>query len=67
VNEGNYECSVFNGFGEQVFYTNDYHQGWDGTYEGKKAQDGTYTYYMLYSGLENAKSTTLTGHINLLK
>lgn len=67
VNEGNYECSVFNGFGEQVFYTNDYHQGWDGTYEGKKAQDGTYTYYILYSGLENAKSTTLTGHINLLK
>lgn len=67
VNEGNYECSVFNGFGEQIFYTSDYHQGWDGTYEGKKAQDGTYTYYIQFSGLDNAKSTILTGHINLLR
>ncbi|MBU3660145.1 MAG: T9SS type B sorting domain-containing protein [Flavobacteriales bacterium] len=67
VNEGNYECSVFNGFGEQVFYTKDYHQAWDGTFEGKKAQDGTYTYYIQYSSLENAKSTILTGHVNLLR
>ena len=67
VNEINYQCIVFNGFGEQVFYTNDYHQGWDGTYEGEKSQDGTYTYCIQYSGLDNTKTTTLIGHINLLR
>jgi gliding motility-associated-like protein len=67
VNEGNYECSVLNRYGEQIFYTNDYRKGWDGTYEGKKSQDGTYSYYIQYSGLGNAKSTILTGHINLLR
>ncbi len=67
VNEDNYQCSVFNSFGEQIYFTNDYHQGWDGTFNGKRAQDGAYTYYIQFSGLGNAKSTILTGHINLLK
>jgi len=67
IAEGRYKCSVYNGFGEQIFYTKDYHEGWDGSFQGNRVQDGTYTYYVEYSGLGNAKSTILTGHVNLLR
>jgi len=67
VNQGNYECNVFNSFGERIFYTNDYTQGWDGTYKGFKVQDGTYNYYIEYAEIDKTKTTILKGHINLLK
>ena len=67
VDEGKYECSVYNSFGERIFYTKDYHEGWDGSYNGNRVQDGTYTYQIVYCALGNAKSTILNGHINLLR
>ena len=67
VDQGSYECFVFNRFGEQLFYTQNFNEGWDGSYNGNKIQDGTYTYYIEYSELGVAKSTILNGHINVLR
>lgn len=37
--------SVYNRWGELLFYTNDYSKGWDGTYKGKLAEPGVYVVY----------------------
>ncbi|ULQ54645.1 gliding motility-associated C-terminal domain-containing protein [Flavihumibacter fluvii] len=37
-----YQLRVFNRWGQQVFFTNDYQKGWDGTLNGIEAQPGTY-------------------------
>ncbi len=33
---------IFNRFGQQVFYTTDFLNGWDGTYKGKQQGNGVY-------------------------
>ena len=38
------EFRVFNRWGQEVFSTNDSRRGWDGTYEGKPQDMGTYSY-----------------------
>ncbi|MCB9046719.1 MAG: gliding motility-associated C-terminal domain-containing protein [Chitinophagales bacterium] len=38
------EFRVFNRWGVEVFSTNDSRMGWDGNYEGKPQEMGTYTY-----------------------
>lgn len=37
--------TVYNRWGELLFYTNDYTKGWDGTYKGKLAEPGVYVVY----------------------
>jgi hypothetical protein len=39
---GAYEIWVYNRWGEEVFYTNDYNIGWDGKINGKDASEGVY-------------------------
>jgi gliding motility-associated-like protein len=35
---------IYNRWGQQVFYTNNVNQGWDGNYNGKPLATGTYTW-----------------------
>lgn len=37
---------VFNRWGEQMFYTTKFDEGWDGTYKGKPAEQGTYYWFL---------------------
>ena len=37
---------IYNRWGEKVFYTTDPYTCWDGNYKGKKADQGTYVYYI---------------------
>lgn len=39
-----YEMIIFNRWGEVVFRTRDWYDGWDGTYRNEKAQSGVYIY-----------------------
>jgi gliding motility-associated-like protein len=39
-----FELSIYNRWGEQVFFTQDAAQGWDGTWRGKLQQVGVYLY-----------------------
>jgi gliding motility-associated-like protein len=38
---------VYNRWGQQVFYTNNYKDGWDGTFNGVKQDMGTYFYTII--------------------
>lgn len=43
-----YEFSVFNRWGDQVFTTNTVTEGWDGTEKGKKSPFGVYVYLVRF-------------------
>jgi len=60
------DFSIFDRWGNKVFYTNDINKGWDGTYKGKPALTGDYTYVLKVNYL-NGKKESLKGHIYLLR
>lgn len=62
-----YHFMIFNRWGELVFETFDPLAGWDGTYLGKVAQDGTYTWKVDYTTTINPEDKNLVGHVNLLR
>lgn len=57
---------VFNRFGEEVFYTVDPDQGWNGYYKNKPADLGTYYFYItLHSAVGEEK--TFKGDLTLIR
>ena len=57
---------IYNQWGEQIFLSEDQSFGWDGTYNGKFVQLGTYVYVAVVT-LTNGTSETLKGHVTVLK
>lgn len=66
-NASNYNFKIFNRWGKLIFETNDYNEGWDGTYKGSLAENGVYTYRMTYRFKGNYDDQYLTGHFTLLR
>jgi gliding motility-associated-like protein len=67
VDPDSYELNIFNRWGESFFKTNNYDQGWDGTFQGNKVQVGTYSYQIIYSKTGQTKKNNIVGHINLIR
>jgi gliding motility-associated-like protein len=65
--QDSYQLEIYNRWGELAFSTNNYLQGWDGTYKGKMAQCGIYTYKIKLRDSKTFVNKIFTGHINLLK
>ena len=54
VSEIGYLFSIYNRSGEKIFETEDPQKGWDGSYNGRQAQNGKYVYHIQYlNGLGN--------------
>ena len=62
-----YNMLIFNRWGEIVFESNDTRFGWDGTYNGKMVQDGTYTWKIEFKQSLNDKRIMITGHVNIIR
>lgn len=45
----NYRFAIYNRWGQIIFETNTYPNGWDGTINGSPAQTGIYAYFINYS------------------
>ena len=60
------QISIFNRWGEQVFYTNDIYQGWDGTYMGKMSPDGSYGWRIEARDI-NDELIIKSGHLILIR
>lgn len=58
---------ILNRWGETVFESNDATVGWDGSYNGKKMQDGTYTWKIEFKTLSTDKRVTVNGHVNIIR
>lgn len=63
-----WDFKIYNRWGEIVFKTTDYNEGWDGIYKGVPAQTGTYQYILTYKPCSAEQGTVFVeGHINLLR
>jgi len=64
-----YELNIYDRWGERVFHTTTFEQGWDGSFTGrgqKPCEEGTYTWLINCTSVFN-KSHELKGHVTLMK
>ncbi len=61
-----FELEIFDRWGEVIFTSHDINFVWDGTYNGKKVQDGTYTWKMEYSFADLVPNEKI-GHVNVIR
>ncbi|WP_118950768.1 DUF7948 domain-containing protein [Taibaiella helva] len=59
------DFSVYNRFGQRVFFTRDVNQGWDGFFNGKPADLGTYFYLVHY--IIGEHTYKLKGDVTLIR
>lgn len=62
----NYEMYVYNRFGEKVFHSKHIEHGWDGSYKGSAAPNGTYVYIIMYTDGEGTHHEQ-KGQVHLLR
>ena len=60
-----YSLSIYNRWGQRIFYTEDIYAGWDGTFNSVKADVDVY-FYMIFYTLEG-KRGMLKGDITLIR
>ncbi len=61
-----YRLTIYNRWGENIWETSDYNQGWDGRSKGQDVQDGVYTWKIEYELFIEGKKR-LFGHVTLLR
>jgi len=61
-----FNCWVFNRWGQEVYHWTDPQKGWDGTVKGKPASEGAYFYVIRAKGSDGIEYK-LKGDINLLR
>jgi len=61
-----YRLSVYNRWGERVFYTNNPVQKWDGTVRGSKTQDNLFVWHASFS-LQGGAPETRKGTVSLIR
>jgi gliding motility-associated-like protein len=68
-NVKNLQFTVFNRWGEIIFYTEDPNEGWDGTYRGDLMETGTYPWTVVYDPQEEEFGGTRRekGAVTILK
>ncbi len=57
---------VFDRWGEKVFETSDFKQGWDGTFKGKPSLSGVYAYQLTIT-FKSTKVEQIKGNISLIR
>ncbi len=62
-----YSLIIFNRWGEVIFESYDTNYGWDGTFHGKFAQNGVYTWKIEFKETMTDKRHKITGHVNLIR
>ena len=61
-----FECTIFDRWGLQLFHWHDINKGWDGKTDGKAVPDGTY-FYIINAKDINDKEIKKQGSLNLFK
>lgn len=59
--------SIFNRLGELIFESRNAAIGWDGTYLGKPAPEGAYTWKIRFENSENDGINEMQGHLTLIR
>ena len=63
-----WDLSIFNKWGALIYNGREYESGWDGTFQGKQCQDGTYIYTLRYKSCANPiEAKLIKGFVNLIR
>ena len=62
-----YELSIYDRWGELVFYSQDPKQGWDASLAGYDAPDGVYSYLVKYKELGYVNKFQVTGSVVVIR
>ena len=66
----NFEFTIYNRWGELVWQSLDYKQGWDGAFSIKKGisvQEGAYNWVIKFKPKETDKKVVINGHVNVIR
>lgn len=61
-----YNCMIFNRWGEKIFETNNPDDSWDGNYRGKMSPPGVYVYMVTYT-FTGQNKTIKSGSVTLIR
>ncbi|MDF3027752.1 MAG: hypothetical protein K0S23_2059 [Fluviicola sp.] len=67
IDKYDFDLQIYNRWGELIWESHDANAGWDGTYNGKLAPQGTYTWVIRTRELISDKKYTWNGTINMFK
>jgi gliding motility-associated-like protein len=62
-----YEFTIYDRWGEQIFQSTQVLEGWDGTFQGKLVQNGTYLWKIRFKDSMNNGIYEEHGHVNLIR
>ena len=65
INE--FSIKIFNRWGEMVYKSSDYLDGWDGTYRGVQQNSGVYVYIIGYRDLGDNQYKFINGNVTLIR
>ncbi|MEO6557743.1 MAG: gliding motility-associated C-terminal domain-containing protein [Ferruginibacter sp.] len=63
----NLSFSIYNRFGQQLFYTSDWTHKWNGTFKGQGADPGSYVWILTYTNIETGKRIEQKGTTVLIR
>ncbi|MBI3520727.1 MAG: gliding motility-associated C-terminal domain-containing protein [Bacteroidetes bacterium] len=68
IDEDDYRLDIFDRWGENIFTSNNFRKGWDGTVKGgsKMAEQGVYTYKLVVRDIQGGKHPYV-GHVTVIK
>lgn len=68
IDEDNYRMDIFDRWGENIFTSNNFRKGWDGTVKGgsKLAEQGVYTYKIMARDILGNKHPMI-GHVTVIR
>ena len=66
IDKSKFELFLYDRWGELVFNSKDIEKGWDGTYMSKKAQSGSYVWYVSYKDLSGV-GHQVSGSVTLIR
>ena len=67
IDDYSFHLQIYNRWGELIFESYDRDFGWDGTFNGKIVQSGSYTWTISARDLYNDKKYTFNGHVSILR
>lgn len=67
VSTDGYHFMIFDRWGEKVFETNDFNEGWDGTFRGRRVKNDTYVWVVRLIELTTGAEKVFKGHVTVLK
>ncbi len=62
-----YTMTIFNTWGEQVFFSDNPIEKWDGTVNGKEPHIGSYVYIVRYRNIETGRWETINGVLSIIR